>query len=138
MVTICYHMDMTRDQQAELCKTLRAKGYRARLQRHGDFGWRATVSQTQRSSPLDPLEPDGELLSHRARRRRLRSCDCHSGPQVAAAPMYYFRWDLDLLAWFRVNGWPHVRILRASTSDVVYELTHDQNLWLILRGELDG
>jgi len=119
---------MTRSQQTELRKALRTQGFRARVEQQAG-GWRVTVSQ------IAPARPASELLSTRARRRWQRSNDSDYRPQATVLSAL---WDRSLLTWLKLNGWPYARIIRASTSDVVYELEHDRNFWLILKGELDA
>lgn len=115
---------MNRRNQTELKKKLRDMGYTGRLEQRGP-AWRITVSQI----PL-VVQPPTKTWRRDEKGRYVTEespATYHSRPTSAVITA------AQLLSWFKENGYSYARVIRVGSSDVVFELDHEHNIWKTLQ-----
>lgn len=110
---------MTKNQQLELKQKLRKMGYHGSVHQQG-LSWRVTVSKCPQhlesytvkiKTRYHPPREEPETLTTISRPR-----------QIEMSKGF-------LLAWFHANGYAYARMLRAGSSEIVFEIDHAHNIW---------
>lgn len=115
---------MNRRNQTELKKKLRDMGYQCRPEQRGK-ALRITVSQM----PLE-LQPPTKTWRRDEKGRYVTE---ESPPAFHDRPTSTVIAAARLLSWFKENGYPYARVIRVGSSDIVFELDHEHNIWKTLQ-----
>jgi hypothetical protein len=118
---------MTRDQQTQLRKNLRAQGYRSSIEQRG-LSWRLTVSV---SNVKTEFVRQDYVRNEHGRIKRNPDGTYQTVEVVELRQQYQLNLPF-LLSHLKTNGWPLVRLLRSSTNEAVFELDHQNNFWKML------
>lgn len=115
---------MTKKQKNLIRKQLREQGFQSKIIQHSK-SWRITVTASEKVCVTPVWQRDEQGQRHIV--EKVWCQDRATTVRLAETP---------LLCWFRQNGFPHVKTLRISASDIMFELDHKHNLWKILQNFL--
>ena len=110
---------MTKAQQLELKQKLLKIGYHGSVHQRGP-SWRVTVSKFPQH--LESYTVKIKTRYHLPREEPETLTTISRPRQLELSKAF-------LLAWFRANGYADARIMRAGSSEIVFEIDHAHNIW---------